>query len=98
MVVDFNDYPFVSDNARLGDGYNDADGAVEVPVSVFGGSPPTDAIAVVDRSGREVEFVGGGRVFIVDSAAGTEEFVGWSYWEDDDGYDSPAVQLLVVPE
>ena len=45
MVVDFNDYPFVSDNARLGDGYNDADGAVEVPVSVFGGSPPTDRVA-----------------------------------------------------
>jgi len=94
MVIDFRDYAFEPCPGDSGRG----DGGVEVPVSVFGGSPPADAIAVVDRSGREVEFVGGGRVFIVDSAAGTEEFVGWSYWEDDDGYDSPAVQLLVVPE
>jgi hypothetical protein len=100
MVVDFNDYPFISDNARFGSSYSETNGGVEIPISVFGGFPPPEAIAVIDRAGREVEFTGGGQVFIVDSEAGTEEFIGWSYWEEyeEDGYDTPAVQLLVVPE
>ncbi len=94
MVIDFNDYPFDPCPGDAGRG----DGGVVVPVSVFGGFPPVAPISVIDRSGREVEFVGGGCVFIVDSEAGTEEFVGWSYWEDDDRYDVPAVQLLVAPK
>ena len=40
MTLDFKDYPFVSDNTRLGAGYSGVDGEVTVPVSTFGGIVP----------------------------------------------------------
>ena len=70
--------------------------SVLVPLSVFGDSPP-EAVSVVDLDGREVSFVLSGRTFFTDSAAGTEVFAGWSYWEDEDTDfpGSPAVELFV---
>jgi hypothetical protein len=73
------------------------DGSVLVPLALFGDSPP-DSVSVVDLAGREVAFVLSGRTFFTDSAAGTEVFAGWSYWEDEDTDfpGSPAVELFVL--
>jgi len=82
MAIQFSEYQFVSDSSGR-------DGDLLVPLSVFGDvdSPPA-AVDVAFPDGRVAVFEGGSPVFFVDSAAGTEEFVGWSYWECDESFDS----------
>ena len=89
MVLDFKDYPFVSDSTRLGGSYNDADGEVTVSISVFGGKVPK-AIDVIDHTGREVEYK-----FYAVAVDGNDQLIGWSYFED--AVDVPAVNLVLAP-
>jgi len=95
MAINFSDFTFVpcaSGGAR-------GDGAVLVSLSsVAAGDAPPSAIAVVDCDGRSVVYDGGGRVSFVDSAAGTEDFVGWSYWESEatEVLGGPCVNLMVL--
>jgi len=100
MAIDFSDFAFIPDESYP-ESITRGDGDVLVPFSEFGGSRPPSSISVVDRSGREVIFEGGGEVHIVDTPAGTEEFVGYSYWESDDTdvpEVTPYVNLVVLPE
>jgi len=96
MALQFSDQSFLADVSSPA-ATSQGDGAVLVPLSVFGDSPP-DSVSVVDFAGREVSFVLCGRTYFTDSAAGTEVFAGWSYWEDEasDYPGSPAVQLFVL--
>lgn len=95
MSINFSDFTFVpcaSGGAR-------GDGSVLVPLSsVASGDVPPPAIAVVDCDGRVVTYGGGGRVSFVNSAAGTEVFVGWSYWEATatEVSGGPCVNLVVL--
>jgi len=95
-MVDFSSYSFVSDDSSEA-ASSRGDGTVLVPLSVFGGSPP-ESVSVVDLAGREVSFVRSGRTFFTDSAAGTEDFAGWSYWEEEDTDlpGAPCVELFVL--
>ena len=98
MAIQFSDYTFIEDissDAATARG----DGSVLVPLSAFGsGDAPPQSVSVVDFAGREVTFVLTGRTFFTDSAAGTEVFAGWSYWEDEDTdyAGSPAVEFFVL--
>jgi len=98
MALQFSDQSFLAD-ASSPAATSRGDGAVLVPLSVFGSedSPP-ESVSVVDFAGREVSFVQSGRTYFSDSVAGTEVFAGWSYWEDEesDYPGSPAVQLFVL--
>ena len=89
MTLDFKDYPFVSDNTRLGAGYSGVDGEVTVPVSTFGGIVPI-TINVIDHTGREVEYK-----FYGTAINSNNELIGYSYWEDAIGV--PAINLILVP-
>tara|TARA_E500000331_G_scaffold345397_1_gene382907 strand:+ start:718 stop:1050 length:333 start_codon:yes stop_codon:yes gene_type:complete len=98
MTIQFSDYTFIEDvssEAATARG----DGSVLVPLSVFGSADaPPQSVSVVDFTGREVAFALMGRTFFTNSAAGTEVFAGWSYWEDEDtDYPgSPAVEFFVL--
>lgn len=98
MSIQFSNYTFIKDlssEAATAHG----DGSVLVPLSVFGsGDTPPQSVSVVDFAGREVVFVLTGRTFFTDSAADTEVFAGWSYWEDEDtDYpESPAIEFFVL--
>lgn len=96
MALQFSDQSFLADVSSPA-ATPQGDGAVLVPLSVFGDSPP-ESVSVVDFAGREVSFVLSGRTFFADLAAGTEVFAGWSYWEDEgsDYPGSPAVELFVL--
>ena len=96
MALQFSDRFFLEDVSSPG-ATSRGDGSVLVPLSLFGESPP-ESVSVVDFAGREVSFVLTGRTFFTDSAAGTEVFAGWSYWEDEDTDfpGSPAVELFVL--
>ena len=96
MALQFSDQSFVADVSSP-EATSRGDGSVLVPLSVFGDSPP-EAVSVVDLDGREVSFVLSGRTFFTDSAAGTEVFAGWSYWEDEESDDggAPCVELFVL--
>ena len=96
MALQFSDQSFVADVSSP-EATSRGDGSVLVPLSVFGDSPP-EAVSVVDLDSREVSFVLSGRTFFTDSAAGTEVFAGWSYWEDEESDDdgAPCVELFVL--
>ena len=59
---------------------------------------PASSIAVIDRSGRAVVYDGGNPTYFTDSAAGTKDFAGWSYFEEEasEDLDGPCVQLFVL--
>ncbi len=98
MTLQFSDQSFLADVSSPA-ATSRGDGAVLVPLSVFGsGDSPPESVSVVDFAGREVSFVRSGRTFFTDSAAGTRVFAGWSYWEDQesDFPGSPAVELFVL--
>jgi len=95
--MDFNSYRFLPDY-RGGD-----DGtvlvpfeAIEAPFGAFGRAP--DRLRVRDRAGRDVVYDGGGPTYFADSEAGTEEFAGWSYFEEEatEDVDAPCVQLFIL--
>lgn len=92
MSIQFSDYTFVP--------YDSGEsGTVLVPAAAFDGKPAA-SIPVVDLAGRSVVYEGCGPTFYVDSAAGTKEFVGWSYWESEstEDLDAPCVQLMVLSD
>lgn len=97
LALDFSDFTFVP----CASGGAKGDGAVLVPLSsVVSSDGPPSTIAVVDCGGRSVAYDGGGRVSYVDSLAGTEAFIGWSYWEAEatEALDGPCVNLVVLAD
>ena len=93
MSIQFSDFTFVPDD------HTDGNGTVLVPlVSVGYDLAGLGRVSVVDSSGRSVVYDGCGRTYFTDSAAGTEEFVGWSYFEEEatEDLDGPCVQLMVL--
>ena len=99
MAIRFSDFTFVPDVSSSA-ATSRGDGAVLVPISAFGCVVPPSVISVVDLQDRSVVFDGGGQVYFTDSGAGTKDFVGWSYWEEDASFDSrsdaPCINLVVL--
>ena len=100
MAIQFSDFTFIPDRYQ-GLACPRGDGAVVVPFGevsfeAFGRAPRR--ISVVDRLGRSVVYDGGGPTYFTDSEAGTEEFAGWSYFEEEvtEDLDGPCVQLFVL--
>ena len=98
MAIDISDFTFVPDDnsAANPDGHH---GTALVPLADVGYDlAGLSRVSVVDRLGRSVVFEGGGRTYFSDSAAGTQEFVGWSYFESEDteGPFTPCVNLLIL--
>ena len=100
-VLNLSDFRFIPDRLLDGSANPRGDGGVvvpfeEVPFGPFGKAPRR--ISVVDRSGRSVVYEGGGPTYFTDSEAGTEDFAGWSYFEEEDteDLDGACVQLFVL--
>jgi hypothetical protein len=92
-MLQFSDYTFVPD------GHTDGNGTVLIPLESLGyDSAGQRQFSVVDLSGRSVVYDGCGCTYYSDSEAGTQEFVGWSYWESEstEDPDGPCVQLMVL--
>ena len=85
MAIQFSDHTFVPDESSRPRG----DGALLVPVESlpegWDAQPPRELLVEVD--GASLVFTGGGQLYFSDSKAGTQEFAGWSYWEEDDSFD-----------
>jgi len=85
MVIQFSDHTFVPDEFPHPRG----DGALLVAVESlpegWDAQPSRELLVEVD--GSPLVFTGGGRLYFTDSAAGTQEFAGWSYWEADESFD-----------
>ena len=97
-VLNLSDFRFVPD-ATSEEATARGDGAVLVSLESVGYDlAGLSRLSVVDRDGRSVSYDGGGRTYFTDSAAGTEEFVGWSYFEEEDSedLDGPCVNLIVL--
>ena len=93
MSIQFSDFTFKPD------GHTDGNGTVLIPLESLGyDSAGIQRLSVVDLSGRSVVFEDPGLTYFADSEAGTEEFVGWSYWESEstEDPDGPCVQLMVL--
>ena len=93
MHIQFSDFTFAPD------GHTDGNGTVLIPLEALGyDSAGRRQLSVVDLSGRSVVYDGCGCTYFTDSDAGTEEFVGWSYWESEstEDLDGPCVQLMVL--
>jgi hypothetical protein len=101
MSIDLSAFTFIPDSSPDGVACPRGDGGVVVPFEAvpFGlfGDPP-ESISVVDRSGRSVVYTGGGPTYFVDTPAGTEEFAGWSYYEEEatEDLDGPCVNLFIL--
>ena len=100
-VLNLSEYRFLPDRNGLGQPDARGDGGVVVPFEAvpfgpFGRAPRR--ISVVDRSGRSVVYEGGGPTYFTDSEAGTQDFAGWSYFEEEatEDLDGPCVQLFVL--
>ena len=94
MSIQFSDHTFVP-----GANDKDGDGTVLIPLESLGyDSAGLRKFVVVDRSGRSVVYEGGSCTYYSDSEAGTQEFVGWSYWESEstEDLDGPCVHLMVL--
>ncbi len=92
-MLNFSDYAFVPS------GHTAGAGTVLVPLESLGyDSAGHPQFSVVDRLGRSVVYEGGGCTYYSDSEAGTQEFVGWSYWESEstEDPDAPIVHLMVL--
>ena len=98
-VLNLSAFRFLPDQSL--DGYINprGDGTVLVALADVGYDlAGLRSISVVDRSGRSVVYSGGGPTYFADSEAGTKDFVGWSYFEDDatEDVDGPCVQRFVL--
>jgi len=99
MSLNLSDYRFLPDRSLDGSINPRGDGTVLVNLDEAGYDlAGCRSISVVDRSGRSVLYSGGGCTYFTDSEAGTKDFAGWSYFEDDDteDLDGPCVQLFVL--
>ena len=93
MPIQFSDFTFVSDDH--------GGGTVLVPLSFLAGrhrAVPPDPLSIFDLSGRSVVYEHSGPTYYSDSEAGTQQFVGWSYWESEstEDPDAPIVHLMVL--
>ena len=89
--ISFADYNFVPDSA------GSPHGTVLVPLESIGYDlAARRALLVETLSGEHVSYEGGGCTYYSDSEAGTQEFVGWSYWGPDSEYGAPIVHLMVL--
>ena len=101
MSLNLSEFRFLPDRNGLEQECPRGDGGVVVPFEAvpFGafGRPPK-RISVVDLLGRSVVYEGGGPTYFADSAAGTKEFAGWSYFEEEatEDLDGPCVQLFIL--
>lgn len=93
--MDFADYRFIADEFGGGTVLVPFR-AIDVAYGAFGAAP--NRVGVLDLEAREVDFVGGGPTYFADSEAGTKEFAGWSYWEDEATEDvgAPCIQLFIL--
>ena len=93
--MDFADYRYIEDGHGGGTVLVPFV-AVDVAFGAFGAAP--SRLEVLDHDAREVDFVGGGPTYFADSEAGTKEFAGWSYWEDEatEDLEAPCVQLFIL--
>jgi len=93
--MDFADYRYI-DDGHGGGTVLVPFVALDVAFGAFGAAP--SRLEVLDHDAREVDFVGGGPTYFADSEAGTKEFAGWSYWEDEATEDpgAPCVQLFIL--
>ena len=95
-AINLSDFTFIPDSSANPDGHH---GTVLASLASVGyDSAGLGRLSVVDRDGRSVVFEGGNRTYFTDSAAGTEEFVGWSYFESEDteGPFTPCINLLIL--
>ena len=93
--MDLNDFRYVPD------GYGGGTvlvpfASVDVAFGAFGAAPRR--IGVSDLGNRDVVYEGGGGTYFSDSEAGTEEFAGWSYFEEEatEDLDAPCIQLFIL--
>lgn len=101
MAINLSDFTFLPDRNGFGQPCDRGDGGVlvpfeAVPFGTFGQAPRR--ISVVDLAGRSVVYEGGGPTYFTDSDAGTEEFAGWSYFEEEatEDLDGACIQLFVL--
>ncbi len=95
-TLNLSDFTFIPDSSANPDGHH---GTVLVDLVAAGYDlAGLSRLSVVDRDGRSVVFEGGNRTYFTDSAAGTQEFVGWSYFESEDteGPFTPCVNLIIL--
>ena len=98
-VLNLSQYRFLPDRSLDGSINPRGDGTVLVDLAAAGYDlAGRRSISVVDRSGRSVVYSGGGPTYFADSDAGTEEFAGWSYFEEEatEDLDGACVQLFVL--
>ena len=97
MSLNFSDFSFVPDTTSP-EAVTRGDGDVLVNFECLYGADAPATFDVVDLRGREVVFERCGQVYFTDSAAGTREFVGYSYWEVEATVspDTPCVNLVVL--
>ena len=98
-VLNLSDFRFLPDQSLDGSINPRGDGTVLVALADVGYDlAGRRSISVVDRCGRAVVYTGGGPTYFADSAAGTEDFAGWSYFEDDasEDLDGACVQLFIL--
>ena len=98
-VLNLSDFRFLPDHSLDGSINPRGDGTVLVGLADAGYDlAGRRSISVVDRSGRSVVYSGGGPTYFADSDAGTEEFGGWSYFEEEatEDLDGACVQLFVL--
>ena len=96
MFVAYSSCDFIPD-ATSPEATASGDGDLVVNASALGlapGEAPPGVVEVERAPGVVVCFDGGGEVYLVDSEAGTEDFVGWSYWEEE-ATDIPGVTPCV---
>jgi len=99
MSLNLSDFRFLPDHSLDGTVNPQGDGTVLVDLADAGYDlAGCSRIAVVDRSGRSVVYSGGGPTYFADSAAGTQDFAGWSYFEEEatEDLDGACVQLFVL--
>ena len=98
-ILNLSDFRFLPDRSADGTVNPRGDGTVLVELADAGYDlAGRQAIPVVDRSGRLVVYDGGSPTYFTDSVAGTEEFAGWSYFEEEatEDLDGPCVQLFIL--
>ena len=98
MAINLSDFTFVPDDTSE-EATSRGDGTVLVDLADVGYDlAGCRSIPVVDRSGRSVVYEGGGPTYFTDSAAGTQDFAGWSYFEEEatEDLDGACVQLFVL--
>ena len=91
FMLQFSDYTFVQDPAASAD---DGDGTLLVPLADVDKEAPQQ-LEVTFPDGCLRVFELSGQTYFVDTDSRVDEFVGWSYWEDEYGL---AIQVLLVAE